>query len=261
MPQTAKTDSLKVASVTKDSFLGGRILVAQPRSGFRAGLDSVMLAAAVNRKSLHILELGSGVGAAACCVLESLPESEMVLVEDQTEMLELAEANLKRNGFSNRAQTICLDVTAKGSEREAAGIGANDFTSIIANPPFFVTGSSTPPPNAERAAARHMGKGQLDLWVKTAAASAAPAGEAIFIHLAQFLPELLEAFARRFGSITVLPIVPRPGEAATRVLVRGIKGSRAPLKLLSPLVLHGKNGRGFAAGAERIFRGEGALDW
>ncbi len=261
MSQTAETDLAEVTDITRDRFLGGRILIAQPRRGFRAGIDSVLLAAAVNKMSLQILELGSGVGAAACCVLESLPESQMVLVENQPEMLELAGANLESNGFSKRATTLCLDVTAKGSEREAAGLRADCFTSVIANPPFFDAASGTPPPNLERAAAHQMEKGQLALWAKTAASSAAPGGEVIFIHLAKALPDILEAFARRFGSITVLSIVPRPAKAATRVLVRGIKGSRAPLKLLSPLVLHGETGRQFTASADRIFCGQSALGW
>ena len=33
--------------VTADKFIGGRVLVRQTESGFRSGLDAVMLAAAV----------------------------------------------------------------------------------------------------------------------------------------------------------------------------------------------------------------------
>ena len=131
MPQTAETDLADVAGVTSDRFLGGRILISQSRSGFRAGIDSVLLAAAVNRESLRILELGSGTGVAACCILGDLPESEMVLVEKQADMLKLAEANLLSNGFSDRATTIYLDVTAKGSARNAAGLRTEDRKSVV----------------------------------------------------------------------------------------------------------------------------------
>ena len=57
----------------------------------------------------------------------------------------------------------------------------------------------------------------------------------------------------RFGGILVLPIHPRAGEPAGRVLVHGIKGSRAPLQLLPGLVLHDA-GKGFRPEIEAVLR-------
>ena len=72
---------------------------------------------------------------------------------------------------------------------------------------------------------------------------------------------MLAGFDARFGGITVLPIAARAGEAAMRVLIRGIKGSRAPMRLLAPFVLHEAEGRDFRPEADAIFRGTGRLDW
>ena len=55
--------------------------------------------------------------------------------------------------------------------------------------------------------------------------------------------------------IVVLPLVPREGEAASRVLVRGIKGSRAPTRLLASRILHEADGRNFLPAFDAIFRG------
>ena len=101
----------------------------------------------------------------------------------------------------------------------------------------------------------------LDLWVKTAATHAVPNGEIVFIHVAERLPALLAAFESRFGAITVLPLAPRDGEPAHRVLVRGIKGSRAPLTLLASRPLHTPAGRSFRSEFEAIFRGNDRLHW
>ena len=101
----------------------------------------------------------------------------------------------------------------------------------------------------------------LHLWVRCAAASAVAGGTAIFIFPAQGLTHLLSGLAGRFGSVVVLPLSPRPGAAATRILVRGIKGSRAPLTLLSSRALHGSEGNSFAPEFEAIFRGTATLDW
>ena len=52
-----------------ETFLDGRVKVTQPESGFRSGLDAVMLAAAVPAASDQTaLELGAGSGAASLCL-------------------------------------------------------------------------------------------------------------------------------------------------------------------------------------------------
>jgi tRNA1(Val) A37 N6-methylase TrmN6 len=182
------------------------------------------------------------------------------LVESDATMLALAALNLEANGFAARARVLGLDLTAKGSHRRAAGLPADHFASVIANPPFFDPGAGTAPATS-RAAARHMDPATLDLWVKTAATHAAPGGEVIFIHAAATLPLLLAAFTTRFGALTVLPLTPREGEAATRVLVRGIKGSRAPLTLCASRALHTAEGRDFRPEFDAVFRGTAGLDW
>jgi len=132
---------------------------------------------------------------------------------------------------------------------------------VIANPPFFAAGGGTPAADAGRADARHMTPGTLDQWVRCAAASARAGGTAIFVYPAEGLAELVAAFAARFGAIVILPLCPRPQAPASRLLVRGIKGSRAPVTLLASRALHGAEGHGFAPGFDAIFRGEAALDW
>jgi tRNA1(Val) A37 N6-methylase TrmN6 len=150
------------------------------------------------------------------------------------------------------------DLTAPGRRRAAAGLAADAYDAVIANPPFFEAGTAPAP---RRAAARHMPADALDRWVKTAAAHAAPGGEVIFIHVAARLAPLLAAFDSRFGAITLLPLIPREGEPAHRILVRGIKGSRAPLTLLASRALHTPAGRDFRAEFEAIFRGDDRLHW
>ena len=234
--------------------------MSQPKKGFRAGLDSVLLGAAVAAGSKSLLDLGAGVGTAALVALADRPDLRATLCEADPASAELARRNLTDNGFADRALVLGLDVAASGSVRAEAGLAANAFTSVIANPPFFDPTSGTSP-DPVRAAARHMPAEALDTWLRAAATHAAPGGEAIVIHVAAALPALLAAFERRFGAITVLPLCPRDGEAASRVLVRGIKGSRAPFSLLASRALHVGDGRAFRREFDALFRGEGRLDW
>ena len=254
------TSIVKHQTATRDAFLGGRLWLEQPERGFRAGLDSVLLGAAVGVGQGTLLDLGAGVGAAGLVALTLHPGLAATLLENDPAALALLACNIAANGMADRATVLGLDVTAAGAVRAAAGLKADHYASVIANPPYFASDAGTPASSRGRAA-RHMGLGSLDLWVRTAAASAAPGGEVVFIHAADALAPLLAAFDARFGAITVLPLVPRPGEPASRILLRGIKGSRAPLRLLSARPLHGEDGRAFTPEIDAILRGATSLGW
>ncbi len=254
-------DFVKHQTITRDAFLGGRITLSQPRQGFRAGLDSVLLGAAVSEGVERLLDLGSGVGTAAFVALAHAPACRATLVEQNPDMAALARDNAKTNGFAEHAEVIEADVTAKGTERKAAGLLENHYGAVIANPPFFESGAGTLAATSDRAAARHMDAAALDLWVRTAATSAAANGEVIFIYPVESLAPLLAAFSQRFGGLTILPLTPRPDIPVNRVLLRGIKGSRAPLRMLASRALHDAEGRAFRPEFDAIFRGVARLDW
>jgi tRNA1(Val) A37 N6-methylase TrmN6 len=252
------TDFVKHQTVTRDAFLGGRLTLSQPRNGFRAGLDSVLLGAAVGVGAGSLLDLGAGVGTAGLVALSLGRAQSADLAERDAATAALAAENLRDNGLEARGRVLEVDIT-RPAERLEAGVKDNHYDVVIANPPFFASGTLAA--DASRAGARHMDSEALDLWLRSAASTAKAGGSAIFIYPAEGLADLLAAFHRRFGAIFVLPLTPRPGAAASRVLVRGVKGSRAPLTLLASRAMHGTDGKAFAPEFEAIFRGEAALDW
>ena len=252
--------NVKHQTPTHDAFVGGRLLLAQPWRGFRAGLDSVLLGAAAGAEQGALLDLGAGVGTAGLVALTYRPGLVATLAERDPDALALLAENIFANGMERRAQPIAADVIAPGAERLAAGLQTDHYAAVIANPPYFSSGEGTPA-SARGRAARHMGSEEIELWVRTAAASAAPGGEVIFIHAAEALAPLLAVFAPRFGAITLLPLSPRPGAPVSRFLIRGIKGSRAPLSWLANRVIHGENGRDFSPEIDAILKGQATLVW
>jgi tRNA1(Val) A37 N6-methylase TrmN6 len=126
----------------------------------------------------------------------------------------------------------------------------------FANPPYFEDGKATPSPLALKAQAHNFGAEDLDLWVKAMHALLEPRGTATVVYRADALTRVLATFEGRFGDIAVAPLFPRAGLAATRIIVQGVKGSRAPVQLLPGLILHGDDGK-FTRAAEAILR-EGA---
>ena len=255
------SDFVKHQTVTQDAFLGGRLTLSQPKGGFRAGMDSVLLGAAIPQGTNKLLDLGAGVGAASLVALSMQRTAQADLLEREVTTAKLAMHNLVANALAGRGRVVITDVNAKPAERRAAGLLENAYDVVISNPPFFTAERGTLAPDSARAGARHMAKNELDNWVRCAAGSARANGSLIVIYPARGLGELLMAIESRFGGLVILPLSSRPGADASRILVRGTKGSRAQMRLLSTRSMHGETGNGFAPEFDAIFRGQAVLDW
>lgn len=232
------TDLRASGDVTEDAFLGGAVIARQPRAGYRAGVDAVLLAATIAEqpdRRLDVLDLGAGVGVVGLCVARRLANTRVTLLEREPELADLARANVRANDLGERVKVCEADLAASA---DRVGLSSDGFDHVLANPPFFDPAACRPPRDPLRAAAHVMPADGLDTWLRVAVRLTRPGGVATVIHRADCLGELLAAFDRRFGGIDVLPILPRAGSSASRVLVSGRKGSRAPLRISPPLVLH-----------------------
>ena len=254
---TAPSTAPDTASdTTDDAFLGGKLNLLQPRVGYRAGVDAVLLAAAIpigDGQAESVLDAGGGVGTVGLSVVRRCPSATAVLLERAPKLVELAEENVRRNNLSERVRVFSGDLTASWSEMAGLGLAIESFDHVAANPPFYLDGRGTPSPDAWKSAAHSMPEGDLDLWGRLMARMAVSGGTATMIHKADALQAVLSALAGRFGALKILPIYPREGQAAIRVIVQGIKGSRAPLTLLPGFTLHGE-GNAFTPAAQAILR-------
>lgn len=215
--------------LSDDKFLCGQLRLLQPLKGYRAATDPVLLAAACPARPGHnVLDLGCGAGAAALCLGLRVPSLALSGLEVQPDYAELARQNANRNGIGLEVHDGDLTRMPKALRR--------DFDHVIANPPYYGAGGS-PSPVAGRARAMQVQTPLAD-WVAAAARRLRPGGWLTLIVLTEGLPEVLSALPPRLGSAAVLPLVPREGRQAFRVIVQARKGGRAPFRLLSPFVIH-----------------------
>jgi len=245
---------------TDDAFLGGALQILQPLSGYRAGLDAVMLAASVTADGAgaHVLDVGAGVGTAGLCLARRVASVRVTLLEREPALARLARENVARNGLGSRVGVIEGDIGLAAEAAQALGLEPESFTHVIANPPFHDTGGGTVPPDPLKAGAHAMPDHGLERWARFMARMAVPGGCVTVIHKAEALSRLLAVFDGRFGALQILPLHPRERAPAHRIVITGRKGSRAPLALLAGFVLHGEDGA-FTAQAQAILRGGGAL--
>ncbi len=243
-------------AITTDAFYGGRLLLRQPARGHRAGTDAVLLAAAVPRDFVGLIaDVGAGVGAAGLGAAFLAPGARVVLLENDPLAVRLAADNIAANDLAARARVVDLDILS-AARREAELDGRADL--VLTNPPFHEAGSVRASPDPARRAAHVEGAGGLAAWLAASLALLRPHRTLVVIHRADAVPALLRSLEGR-ASVTLLPVLPREGSDAVRVLLRAEKGGRAKFRLAPPLVLHA--GAGFTPEAERLHRGEGGLRW
>ncbi len=216
-------------ALSADALLGGRVRLHQPRGGYRAATDPVLLAASLPaRAGESVLELGCGAGAALLCLAARVPGLALTGLELQPDYAALAQANAAANG-------VTLEVIAGDLADPPPALRGRAFDHVIANPPWFAP--DTPAArDPGRATALREGT-PLASWIDAGLRRLRPGGWLTVIHRSERLPDMLAATQGRAGA-TVLPLAGRAGRSAERVIVQFRKGGKAPFALLAPLVLH-----------------------
>lgn len=220
-----------MTETTEDKFLGGALKLNQPAKGYRAGADPVFLAAATDATSgQRVLELGCGVGVALFCLMHRVPGLDVVGVERNAELANLARLNAKAGNFA--AEILTADLSDL-----PANLTARSFDHVIANPPFFDRTRGT----SSAEASREGGRGEdtpLVIWIDVAVRRLAPGGILTLIQRTERLQSILSAFDDRLGSVRITPLTSREGRPSQNAIVAAKKGGRAALVLEAPLVLH-----------------------
>lgn len=248
---------------TLDAFHRGDFWLVQPKgSGHRAGVDAMMLAAAVPSSFAgRLADFGAGAGAAGLAVASRCPGATVTLVESSPEMADFAAQTLEHDGNAHlrgRASVLVADVTLSGRARENAGLADASFDGVIMNPPFNAA-KDRPTPDGLKRQAHVMPEGLFESWIRSAAAVVKPRGFVAIIARPVSLAPVLAAFAGRFGEAEIVPVHPRLDAPAIRIVVRARRASRGALALMPPLVLHDGPGEGFSARADAINNGKGSL--
>lgn len=241
--------SLAEPELSEDRLLGGRLRFSQPRRGYRAAIDPVLLAAAVAAETGEtVLDVGTGTGAAALCLAARVPGCTVVGLERDPELLAIAERNFAANGSAIRPQLVAGDLRAP-----PATLTGRPFDHVMTNPPYHAPGAGTPPQTATGRAAS-LAEVDLAAWLHACLARLRPFGWVTLIHRADQLDVILAGLAGRAGDAIVFPLWPDAAAAsAKRIIVTARKTARGRVRLARGLVLHEADGR-FTPAAEAILR-------
>lgn len=227
--------------------LNKRLKLLHSEKGFKTSIDSVLLAASCRATAGdHVLDMGCGVGGAGFCVLTRVEGTRLTGVEIQEDHVALATRNAVVNMMQDRAEFIASDIRDYKNEKA--------FDHVICNPPYLEAGHHLRSPDEEKATAMgHDDNLSVKDWIDVAHFCLRSNGSLNMIHRADKIDKIIQALGKRFGAVEIIPLWPKQGENAKRVIVRAIKDRKSPAVLHAGLNLH-IEGRQYTPEAEKILR-------
>lgn len=242
---------------TTDAFLGGDLVLRQPLRGHRAGHDAILLAAATAaRPGERVVEFGAGIGAAGLALAHRVSGISLTMVEIDGALAGFCRHNAEANGIP--ASVLTLDVAADAETFAHAGLAADTADAVMMNPPFNDAGRHRASGDPQRRLAHLASPETLGVWVHAARRVLKSGGALTLIWRADGIDDVQHALDRGFGSKVIQPVHPDAESAAIRILVRAVKGGRAPVEILPGLVLNDGTGQSTAL-ARQILGGMTAL--
>lgn len=215
--------------LSDDAFLCGRLRLWQPKVGYRAATDPVLLAAACPAvEGQSVLDLGCGAGAAALCLGWRVRGLVLAGLELQPDYAALARINAARN---------CMELqVVDGDLVDMPRVLRRSFDHVVANPPYYPrSGSPSPEPGRDTALRATT---PIAAWIAAGARRLRPGGWLTMICGTDSLPDIAASLAPTLGSAAILPLAPRDGHEARRILLCARKGGKGAFRLLPPFVIH-----------------------
>ena len=96
-------------------------------------------------------------------------------------------------------------------------------------------------------------------WIDCAFRSLSGQGSLTIIHRADQIDDIIKAMGKRFGAIEIIPLWPKAGKEAKRVIVRAYKHRQSPARIHPGITLHQENGD-YTEAAENILRNMASID-
>ncbi len=237
-----------VEEFSRDSLFSGRLVICQPREGYRFSIEALLLAGFVSlRKKDRVVELGAGCGVISAVLALRFPEVRIVALEIQERLARALSLTVKINSFAERIFPLRGDV-------KALPLRAGSFSAVFMNPPFKPPGTGRPSPDREHHLARTEALASLRDFLKAARYLLSPGGRVYLVYTALRTAELLaEMRALRLEPKRLRLVHSYPGDEARFVLVEGVAEGRPEVRILPPLFIYTRPKGDYSPEVKRFF--------
>ena len=221
-----------------DLQLNGLQLI-QKEQGFRFGVDAVLLSHFANVKKKHrVIDLCTGTGIVSFLVYGKYKPQEVIGLEIQDDMVEMANRSSKLNDTSDIVKFVQGDLKDK-----ALLDSLGRFDVVTVNPPYKLNNAGILNPNDKLAIARHEIMCNLEDVIVSARRLLKDNGRMFIVHRPERLADIFELMRKyKIEPKRVRLVQPNTKKAPNIVLVEGQRDGGAFLKWEETLYVYDDNG-------------------
>lgn len=213
--------------------------IIQDRERFCFGMDAVLLSGFAKVKSKEkVLDLGTGTGIIPILLEAKTDGEHFSALEIQKESADMARRSVALNGLENKIDIVDGDI------KEASKIfGGATFNVVTTNPPYMTESHGLQNPEEPKAIARHEIKCNLEDVIRESAKVLMPGGRFYMVHRPRRLVEIISLMKEyRIEPKRMRMVHPFVDREANMVLVEGLRGGKAMMKVESPLIVYKEQG-------------------
>ncbi len=222
-----------------DDLQLNNLYLIQKKQGFRFGVDAVLLSNFANVKNKHrVVDLCTGTGIIPFLVHGKYKPKEVIGIEIQEDMVEMATRSSKYNELDDTVKFINADL--KDLELLKT-LGTFDVLTV--NPPYKLNNSGIINPHDKLAIARHEILCNLEDVIIAARRLLKDNGRIYMVHRPERLIDIFELMRKhKIEPKRVQMIQPNINKAPNIVLVEGQRDGGAYLKWEAPIYVYNEDG-------------------
>lgn len=211
----------------------GYKIIQNPKK-FCFGMDAVLLTGfAKVKEGEKCLDLGTGTGIIPILLEAKTKGAHFTGLEIQEESADMAVRSVQYNHLEEKVDIVTGDI------KEASQIfGAASFDVVTSNPPYMNDLHGLKNPELPKAIARHEVLCTLEDVVREAARLLKPGGRFYMVHRPFRLAEIIRAMSQyKLEPKRLRMVHPYIDREPNMVLIEGVRGGRAMLKVEKPLIV------------------------
>jgi len=220
---------------TRDTILGGRLALIQPKHGYRFSIEAILLGRFAHAGSRdRVLELGAGCGVVSIVIAALCSPREVVAIELQPHLAEMIDRNAALNDLKS-VRAVSADLRS----RKILNVEPASFDLIVANPPYRAAATGRENPDHGRRLARGENGATLLDFVNAARRYGRRGARVAFIFTARRTAELLSTMrSHHLEPKRVRFVHPRLAMPASVVMVEARVDGGIEATIEPPLILY-----------------------